>query len=809
MFQKIILGLIIILLLAGAGCAREPEIGVSRSLASARSAQIQALRYRLHFDLPADRQTPVSAVETLAFQLSEPGRLILDFREDPANVKAVSINGDRIDFAFVNEHIVIPKRHTKSGENHLVIDFTAGEQSLNRREEFMYTLLVPDRARTLFPCFDQPDLKASYTLSLSVPEDWTAVSNTYIVEETAKGKGRKTILFAETEALSTYLFSFVAGKFERTFAERGGRTVSMYYRETDPAKIAQQDDIFKLVFDALDYMEDYTGIPYPFAKYDFIVLPDFQYGGMEHTGATLYNDRRIFLGAEPTAAEQLGRAQLIAHETAHMWFGDYVTMKWFDDVWTKEVFANWFAAQIVRPAYPEINHRIGDLRSYYAPAYAEDRTCGSNAIRRPLDNLRNAGLIYGNIIYDKAPVMMDLLARKMGAEPFRKGLQAYLRTYAYGNADWDDLVEILDREADFDVAAWSRIWVCEPGMPLYEPVVEGDSLSFRPVDPFGAGNEWPQELSYVLADDGGWLPNVDGTTYGCFLMDEDAAEYCYARFSMLGETARMGVLMNLYENVWRRRIDAGRFVRWACEALYQETHPLLFGALLDYAVDALRFSGQKMPVLEQTLHLIASERIRPHDVRLQAFRTLFRIATDPSVCKQLHAVWEQQDPLPGLHLGETDYTDLACQLMLRFPERAELIRTTQRGRITHPDRVATFDFVVQAAAPEREDRMRFFRTLLQAENRRPESRVLSALDLLCHPLRSEEAVSYIRPALEILPEIQRTGDIFFPASWCRRILGPQVRAEAKEEVEAFLASHEEMHPLLLTKIRQAAGYMLQ
>ena len=776
------LGLTLVLLWLATGCGTAPEPGVSHELALARRAQLQDLRYDLHFQLPADRESPVEAVETISFQLDEKGALVLDFREEADKVHTLSVNGDDADIAVVNEHIVIPKKYTKKGGNTVLVGFTAGNQSLNRRDEFLYTLLVPDRARTLFPCFDQPDLKARYTLSLVVPEDWTAVSNTYIAEETPADGQRKTIRFAETEPLSTYLFSFVAGKFARAFSERDGRTISMYYRETDPAKLAQQPEIFSLVFDALDYMEDYTGIPYPFAKYDFIVLPDFQYGGMEHTGATLYNDRRIFLGPKPTTDELLDRAQLIAHETAHMWFGDYVTMRWFDDVWTKEVFANWFAARIVRPAFPGVNHRLGDLKSYYAPAYAEDRTVGSNAIQRPLDNLNNAGLIYCNIIYDKAPIVMDYLARKMGDEPFRRGLQAYLRQFGYGNATWDDLVTILDREADFDVAAWSQAWVKEAGMP---------------------------EISVTERSEKQWIPDVDGVVYGCFLLDEDDAEACYGQYAALGETARMEMLMNLYENVWRRRIDAARFVTWTAEALYSEDNPLIFGSLLGYAGDALRFSGVRLPILEQTLHAIASQASRPHEMRLQAFRTLYRLAEDPVTYEQLYGIWALQKPLPGLVLGESDYTNLAYQLMIRFPDRAESIRTTQRSRIGHPDRLATFDFVAQAAVPDKASRDAFFRSLFQVENRRPESRVLSALDLLCHPLRGAESVAYIAPALTALPEIQRTGDIFFPASWCKRILGPQTSESAKKEVEAFLALHGEMHPLLRTKILQAAGYLLQ
>jgi aminopeptidase N len=169
-------------------------------------------------------------------------------------------------------------------------------------------------------------------------------------------------------------------------------------------------------------MEEFTGIPYPFAKYDFIILPGFQYGGMEHTGATLYNDTRMFLSKNPTPDEELGRAELIAHETAHMWFGDFVTMEWFNDVWTKEVFANYFAQRITEPMFPGINHRLNWLKSITTSALVEDRTQGGTSIRQPLDNMRNAGLVYNNIIYNKAPVMLEKLVELMGEEAFREGI---------------------------------------------------------------------------------------------------------------------------------------------------------------------------------------------------------------------------------------------------------------------------------------------------------------------------------------------------------------------------------------------------
>ncbi|NIP82938.1 MAG: hypothetical protein GWM90_28415, partial [Gemmatimonadetes bacterium] len=166
-----------------------------------------------------------------------------------------------------------------------------------------------------------------------------------------------------------------------------------------------------------------------------------------------------------TRNQELGRASLIAHETAHMWFGDLVTMRWFDDVWMKEVFANFMAAKIVNPSFPELDHELRFLLAHYPAAYSVDRTAGANPIRQPLDNLAEAGTLYGAIIYQKAPIVMRQLERLTGEAPFREALRRYLRAHAFSNAGWPDLVRFLDETTPLDVAAWSRTWIEEPGRP--------------------------------------------------------------------------------------------------------------------------------------------------------------------------------------------------------------------------------------------------------------------------------------------------------------------------------------------------------
>ncbi|MBQ1881863.1 MAG: aminopeptidase, partial [Bacteroidales bacterium] len=339
--------------------------------------------------------------------------------------------------------------------------------ALNFRDDYLYTLNVPANARKLFPCFDQPDLKAAFDLKLTLPEDWKAVSAGSI-EQTEKRPDNKDVeyYFETAENIPTYLFSFVAGKFEEYVDSRDGFEIRGLYRETDPEKVAQMPQIMDQVRHSVKWMEEYTGIPFPFPKLDFVIIPGYQFGGMEHIGAIQFNDKRIFLEKNPTQDQLLSRAELIAHEVSHMWFGDLVTMKWFDDVWTKEVFANYMASMIVAEQFPDINHNLNFIRNYHISALEEDRTDGSHPIAQRLDNLKDAGLLYGNIIYKKAPIVMRKLHQLMGDEPFRTGLQKYLKKFSYSNATWDDLIDILSDEApDANLKAFSQSWVKERGCP--------------------------------------------------------------------------------------------------------------------------------------------------------------------------------------------------------------------------------------------------------------------------------------------------------------------------------------------------------
>ena len=833
------LGSVLMAALFAAACGQgvpQVEEGVSEALAQFRKETVSDVSYTLEFSIPDSLHSPVTGRETLQFSLEKRVPVQLDFRGE--KLLSLTVNGTEIAPECTLEHIILPRAALVGGLNTVEMTFVSGDRSLNRSEEYLYTLFVPDRARTVFPCFDQPDLKASFELSLEIPSSWVAVSCGSKVSETMS-EGRKHLVFKKTAPLSTYLFAFSAGRWQVQTRYRGDEPMSVYYRETDPSKTAQIDDIFDQVRASLDWLEEYTGIARPFEKYDFVIVPGFQFGGMEHPGCILFNDKRMFLSAAPTTPEKLSRIELIAHETSHLWFGDAVTMRWFNDVWTKEVYANYFAAQISGPMFPEVNAPLRDFRNFTIPAWAEDRTAGTNAIRRPLDNLSRAGLIYGNIVYDKAPVVMRMLSDLLGSGPFRDGIREYLGKFMYGNATWDDLVAVLDSHTDLDLAAWSKVWVSEKGMPVIKYCVSDDMLTVTQEDPFGRSLVWPQYITFgdasgavtkrvwcdaasvsvPLGDDASvavLFPNMDALAYGRFILDQDIFDAGIQALADIGgidrrrscvpdrPESRLSLMATLLAN---RTLGPEALARAIAALVQRESDPLVASAGVSYLrTMSVHGSLAGNPLIENSLRDIADNMALAPEIRLQAFRALVGIFRSDG---GLWDAFEKAQGYKGLVLSTRDYINMAYQLALRYPSRYERIREMEEARLAgSADLLREFRYIYRAATPSKPDRDRLFEELLEPSNRAVEPWAASALYLLNHPLRQSEALDYIIPALAELPEIQRTGDIFFPKDWAVSLLEGHNSPEAAAMVKAFLATNPDFPPMLKDKLLQSADHLL-
>ena len=833
------------------GCGSETAVdvgsGVALELADRRAATIFNVHYDVRLSIPAARAEPIDGSITTSFTLTEVGPLVFDFAQPAENVHAVRVAGAPVDFEAREEHVIVPAEAMSPGHNVVDIEFTAGDGSLNRQDDFLYTLFVPDRARVAFPLFDQPNLKARFRLQLDVPAAWRAVANGSLASREERGD-RASLTFTETHAISSYLFAFAAGDFQVEEAERDGRRMAMYHRETDRERVERNAGaIFDLHASALAWLEEYTGIPFPFEKFDFVLVPAFQYGGMEHPGAIFYRADSLLLDESATQNAQLGRASLIAHETAHQWFGDLVTMTWFSDVWMKETFANFLAAKIVNPAFPEVDHDLRFLLAHYPAAYGVDRTAGANPIRQPLDNLNEAGTLYGAIIYQKAPIVFAHLERLIGEETLRDGLREYLEVHAYANASWADLIAILDTRTSEDLAAWSRTWVEESGRPRVEVALQTDGdtiarLTVRQSDPADAGRLWNQRLDLRLGYDGGEsntlavhlrdaeavvteaaglpapdyvLANGGGLGYGLMALDPRTRDYLLAELPAIDEPLTRAIgWMSLRESLLEGEADPEALIDLARRALPAETDEQNVSRILGYLTSAYwrYLTPERRAALAPEIEsLLWSGTVAAGSRSLAAawFGAYRDVALSTEATERLERIWRGEEQVPGVPLAERDFTALARGLAVRGVPGSPEILAAQRDRIDNPDRRAAFEFVMPALSVEQEVRDAFFDSLADPANRAREPWVLTGLRLLHHPLRARESEIYIRPSLDLLEEIQRTGDIFFPLSWLRTTLDGHQTAGAAAIVEQYLADRPDLAPRLRAKALQSADGLLR
>ena len=843
--------------MAQSACAKpapDPAPGVPLSIADARGRSLRNLRYHLALDIPEAAAAPIAGTVAVGFVATDVSRpLVLDFDAGPDHLTSVRIGGKPSRYREVNGHIVVPVQELTLGENAIEIAFRAGDVPLNRTPDFLYTIFVPARAREAFPCFDQPDVKARFTLELTVPASWQAVANGAEVARQEAPRNRVRVRYAETEPIPTYLFAFAAGRFQIETAERNGRTFRMFHRETDAKKVARnRDAVFDLHASALQWLENYTAIPYRFGKFDFLLVPSFQFSGMEHAGAIFYNAGSVLLDESATENQLLGRASLIAHETAHMWFGDLVTMRWFNDVWMKEVFANFMAAKIVNPSFPHVNHDLRFLVSNYPAAYAVDRTAGTHPIRQELANLNEAGSLYGAIIYQKAPIVMRQLERLIGAERLQEGLRAYLKQFAFANATWLDLVRVLDERTERDLAAWSRVWVEEAGRPSIRTDLDAGSagrprrLAFVQRDPQnGRSLRWTQQMEVLIgtvygmrsvslelagertgidAPAGGLqfvLPTGGGLAYGAFELDRASRDFLEGHVDELSDPVSRGAAwVTLWDEMLEGRIPPSDLLHAALRALPREATEQNVQLVSGY-VESLFWkfvsedTRRTLAVRVEQVLRAGLSRASSSSMKSTYFSAFRSVVTTPEGVAFLERVWKREEKIPGLVLAEPDETTMALELSLRSGRLgkpaswAAGVLEEQRRRLTNPDRRARFEFVMPALSEDAATREAFFHSLADVANRRREPWVAEGLRYLNHPLRAAQAQQYLRASLDLLQEIQRTGDIFFPRNWLDAVLDGHNTHAAADTVRAFLEEQPDYPVRLRRLILQSADSLFR
>ena len=822
--------------------------GISRELAVHRAAQIRNVRYDLRLDVTR-HDTAVGHV-AIDFDRVLPGDVILDFRG--LSLSHPHANGKPLTSLENNgAHLRIPEGALAPGQNHLEFDFTsaiapAGASIIRFHDstdgaDYLYTLLVPADANALFPCFDQPDLKARVTFTLTTPHAWRALANGAQLSADSSGD-HITYRFTRTEPISTYLIAFAAGPWATFSTTRDGRTITLYTRKSR-AKEVEADTLLALNARALSWLERYFDQPYPFGKkFAFLLAPAFPFGGMEHPGAIFYNEASFIYRERPTLNQRLGREATIFHEVAHQWFGDFVTMQWFDDLWLKEGFATYMAAKMQAAMEP----RADAWKTFYLrnkpSAYAVDVTDGTTPIWQSLANLDQAKSNYGAIVYNKAPGVLKQLEYLVGPRAFRDGLRAYLRAHRYGNATWRDLLGAVGAAAHRPLDAWGQAYILRPGVPVLEQhltvrdgKIESLALVQHPAQPLSGRGAWPIKLELVLGYDHAApvrIPvtvNADTTVitaargrpapsfvfanghdeaYALVMLDPHSAAWLEAHIGTVRPTLLRATLWGaLWDLVRSARMAPARYIALAMRELPNERDEQIASGVLRRTVrasEAYLSSAQRddvVPQLERTLAALAADSARTYGMRKASLDALIDVAETPAMLAHLDALLDSTRAAGDALREPTRWAIVTALIKNGAPSATRRLEAETRRDSTSEGRRRAF--VAGAAFATPTTKASYF-TRYFADRELNEDWVTASLGAFNEPEQQALTRQYLTPALDTLSWIQRNRRIFFLGSWLAAFMDGQTSPDALAQVDTFLTSHPALPTDLREKVLQYA-----
>jgi len=337
-----------------------------------------------------------------------------------------------------------------------------GATSEGRR--YAFTQLEATDARRFFPCFDEPSFKARFTFSVTTEAKNAVISNSPVEREEALGSGRKRVHFATTPRLSTYLCALCVGELEASEERRVGRTPIRVWHV--PGKGHLTEFALEAAVASLTRLEDYFSLDYPYDKLDLIAVPDFEAGAMENAGAVTFRETLLLIDPKnATLAEKKRVAEVIAHELAHMWYGDLVTMAWWNDLWLNEAFATWMAFRVIDAWKPEWR-MWNNFEHHRAAAFGLDALANTHPIYTEVLNPAQATENFDAITYEKGASVVRMVENYLGANAFRSGVRKYIRRHREANAEAADLWRALEESSGQKVNQVVRAWIEQPGFPL-------------------------------------------------------------------------------------------------------------------------------------------------------------------------------------------------------------------------------------------------------------------------------------------------------------------------------------------------------
>jgi aminopeptidase N len=544
---------------------------------------------------------------------------------------------------------------------------------------------------------------------------------------------------------------------------------------------------------------------------------------MEHAGATFFNEDTILFRTVPTVNDYNRRSETVLHELAHQWFGDLVTMRWFDDLWLKEGFAQYMAYHTLAEMEPPAAVWKRFYQSIKPLAYAIDSTHGTTPIYQQIANLKDAKSAYGAIVYQKAPSLLRVLAFNIGEDHFREGVRIFLREHAYANAEWNDLIGAFSRASGTALKPWARSWVEQRGMPQVETEWACDAAhrisSFRITqkDALGEAHVWPLRTQVLLGYTGkppvrieasldgaaATVPDAVGKqcpdyvfsndedhAYGEFLLDPKSQAAVVRELPNISDPFLRALLWGaLWDSVREVRLAPRDYAELALSALPSEKDAELAVSVLgrlrdaftDYLSDSQRASIA--PRFEALLIRELAEAPTP-DLRITYFRGLIAVAATAHARDVLKDLFVGRKTIPGVPLKQRDRWNIIGSLAASGAASAAELLAAESKRDTSDDG-RKYTYVSGAAFARSDNKKKYFAGYLASSGVK-EDWVTASLPLFNHWSQSALTSAYLQPALDALPQLKRERKIFFVVNWLASFVGNQSSPAALKAVDDFL-----------------------
>ena len=821
---------------------------LTQAEAESRAARVSNCRYQLALDLVRGSETYRGEID-IHFAATGKDDLFLDFRGK--TIVRLEVNNTAVpEPNWTGYRLTLPGDLLRN-ENLVYISYEndydhTGDgfhqfKDPEDGEEYLYTNFEPYEAHRLFPCFDQPDVKGSYELTVTAPAEWEVIANARLSTEATASDGRRRHKFERTKSFSTYLFALVAGPYQSVKSVHKGIELGLYCRKS-LMKHLDSDEIFTISKQGLDFYAEFFDYPYPFGKYDQIFVPEFNPGAMENVGAVTHNEYMVFRDP-PTDNQRRGRADTILHEMAHMWFGDLVTMRWWNDLWLNESFATYMSYLCMERAtrfesgWQDFNASIKNW------AYRQDQLVTTHPIAGQVADTDETFLNFDGITYGKGASVIKQLVAAIGMDGFREGMRHYFRTYAFGNATLAQFLGSLETGSGHDLKEWSKLWLETPSLNTIGSRWESDgeritnftitqsapeeyptlrphrlevgllrdegghfAVDVLPVDVSGAEEDLPAARG--MAKPSLVFPNYNDHGYAKVALDPDSVAFVRSNMERIDDTLLRQLLWSSLWNMVRdQQLKSTDFLALVREKLPLEPASELVDAVLGHASAALgRYVPEERRESEYHLSFLtnwsAMQNAPAGDAQIIWARSVIATAIVPADIERVAQLVDGAESVPGLTIDQDMRWSVALKFVghgmdgsdQRIKTEAERDPSDRGQRAQIRAQVSVPSATVKAEAWEKINGDGYGSLYLTN----------AAMSGFNWTHQRDLLSEYVARFFEGLPGIFKTRDREFASDYLRALFpGYLVNDVVLGQSQAVLASHGEELPVLARMLREA------